>query len=175
MSIFRRENAPMPSASPGGSSEVSTHAQKRRLTHIAPGTRVRGEISGPTELLIEGEIEGEVRVDSAVMIGTDGVVTGPISAPTVRVGGRVVGNVHATDRVEVAPSGSLEGDISAPRVVIAEGAFFKGRVEMKPDNPNNKDKSREPNRPRAEKPQPGERGSQGERVQPRTASEQGNL
>jgi cytoskeletal protein CcmA (bactofilin family) len=171
MSIFRRENAPMPSASPGSTSEVSTHAQKRRLTHIAPGTRVRGEVSGPTELLIEGEIEGEVRVDSAVIIGTDGVVTGPISAPTVRVGGRVVGNVQASDRVEVAPSGSLEGDIIAPRVVIAEGAFFKGRVEMKPDN---KDKSREPNRPKAEKPQ-GERGSQGERVQPRTATEQGNV
>jgi cytoskeletal protein CcmA (bactofilin family) len=102
------------------------------MTHIAPGTRVVGQLSGPTELLIEGEVEGEVRVDAAVMIGADGAVKGPISANVVRVGGRVEGNVQATERVEVAPSGTLEGDITAPRVIIAEGAFFKGRVEMRP-------------------------------------------
>ncbi|HSF42626.1 MAG TPA: polymer-forming cytoskeletal protein [Thermoanaerobaculia bacterium] len=132
MSIFRRENGPAsPTASSGGSSESPASAsQKRRLTHIAPGTLVQGTVSGPTELLIEGEVQGEIRVDSLVMIGGDGAVEGPISAPVVRVGGRVVGDVRASDRVEVAASGSLEGDISAPRVVIAEGAFFKGRVEM---------------------------------------------
>ena len=131
MSIFRRENGPASPASSGGSSESpASSSQKRRLTHIAPGTLVQGTVSGPTELLIEGEVQGEIRVDSLVMIGGDGAVEGPISAPVVRVGGRVVGDVRASDRVEVAASGSLEGDISAPRVVIAEGAFFKGRVEM---------------------------------------------
>ena len=125
MSIFRRENAPSPAASePAGS-------QKRRLTHVAPGTRVRGEVTGPTELLIEGEVEGEIRLDATVTVGAEGAVQGPIFAPVVRVGGRVTGNVAASDRVEVAPSGSVEGDISAPRIIIAEGAFFRGRVEMK--------------------------------------------
>lgn len=100
-------------------------------------------LSGPTELLIEGEVEGEIRVESAVMIGTEGVVRGPISAQVVRVGGRVVGNVQAMDRVEVAPSGSLDGDISAPRVVIAEGSFFKGRVDMRADRDKEKDKDKE--------------------------------
>jgi cytoskeletal protein CcmA (bactofilin family) len=132
MSIFRRENVPASPASSGGSSE-SSHSQKRRLTHIAPGTRVEGTFTGPTELLVEGEIAGEVRVDALVMIGGDGVVEGPITAPVVRVGGRVAGDIRASDRVEVAASGILEGDISAPRVVIAEGAFFKGRVEMTGD------------------------------------------
>lgn len=142
MSIFRRENGPASSAASGGSSEspAASHSQKRRLTHIAPGTLVQGTVSGPTELLIEGEVQGEIRVDSLVMIGGDGAVEGPISAPVVRVGGRVVGDVRASDRVEVAASGSLEGDIAAPRVVIAEGAFFKGRVEMTGD------KGREPRR-----------------------------
>ncbi|MFP5287462.1 MAG: polymer-forming cytoskeletal protein, partial [Thermoanaerobaculia bacterium] len=132
LSIFRRENVSASPASSGGSSE-SSHSQKRRLTHIAPGTRVEGTFTGPTELLVEGEISGEVRVDALVMIGGDGVVEGPITAPVVRVGGRVVGDIRASDRVEVAASGVLEGDISAPRVVIAEGAFFKGRVEMTGD------------------------------------------
>ncbi|HEY0783758.1 MAG TPA: polymer-forming cytoskeletal protein [Thermoanaerobaculia bacterium] len=142
MAIFRRETeSPSPAAS-GGSSESPQHTARRRLTHIAPGTRLKGEVTGATELLVEGEIEGEVRVDSNVEVGSEGVVQGPIAAQVVRVSGRVVGNVQAGDRVEVRPSGSLEGDIAAPRVIIAEGAFFKGRVDMKGD------KNREGNRPK---------------------------
>ena len=136
MSIFgRRDNA---GSSPSSGKDASltqapapSRTQQRRITHIAPGSRVKGEITGPTELLVEGEVEGEIRVDSAVMIGSEGVVQGPIQAQVVRIGGRVFGNVSASERVEVAPSGTLEGDVSAPRIVIAEGAFFKGRVEMK--------------------------------------------
>jgi cytoskeletal protein CcmA (bactofilin family) len=146
MAIFRRDSASSP-ASPGVSSDTSSSqsshassAQRRRVTHIAPGTRVEGQLAGPTELLIEGEVDGEIRIDASVMIGTEGVVQGPVFAQVVRVGGRVMGNVTATERVEVAPSGSLEGDIAAPRVIIAEGAFFKGRVEMKPDKPNRPDR-----------------------------------
>ncbi len=131
MSIFRRENPSSSPAASGGSFEASGSSQKRHLTHVASGTRIRGEVSGPTELLIEGEVEGEIRLEATVTIGAEGAVQGPISAPVVRVGGRVTGNVTAADRVEVSPSGSVEGDISAPRIVIAEGAFFKGRVDMK--------------------------------------------
>ncbi len=135
MPIFsRRDNAPSsaPAGSPdASSSHSSSAAQRRRLTHIAPGTRIEGRLSGPTELLIEGEVEGEIGIDASVMIGNEGMVQGPITAQVVRVSGRVIGNVHASERIEVAPSGSVEGDMAAPRVVIAEGAFFKGRVEMK--------------------------------------------
>jgi cytoskeletal protein CcmA (bactofilin family) len=133
MSIFgRRENTGSAPASPGGSQDQSSpsRTQQRRITHIAPGSRIEGQVSGPTELLVEGEVEGEIRVDSTVMIGTEGVVQGPVTAHVVRIGGRVFGNVTASDRIEVAPSGSLEGDVAAPRIIIAEGAFFKGRVEM---------------------------------------------
>jgi cytoskeletal protein CcmA (bactofilin family) len=126
MSIFRREPSPSPLVA-GGSSDPS----QRRLTHVAAGTRLQGELTGATELLVDGEIAGEVRIDAPVTVGPEGLVTGPIAAPLVRIGGRVVGNVAASDRVEVSPSGSLEGNISAPRVVIAEGAFFKGVVDMR--------------------------------------------
>lgn len=154
MALFRRDSGSSSSASQGGSSDFtpspspasssSTSAQRRRVTHIAAGSRVEGRLSGPTELLIEGEVHGEIRVESAVMIGTEGVVQGPISAQVVRVGGRVVGDIQAVDRVEVAPSGSLDGDISAPRVVIAEGAFFKGRIDMRSDRDKEKDKDKAP-------------------------------
>ncbi len=151
MSIFgRRENTGSAPASPGGSQDQSSpsRTQQRRITHVAPGSRIQGQLSGPTELLIEGEVEGEIRVDATVMIGSEGVVQGPVTAHVVRIGGRVFGNVNASDRVEVAPSGSLEGDVSAPRIIIAEGAFFKGRVEMtgteKPPSKPEKEQQRQP-------------------------------
>lgn len=138
MSIFgRRDNAGSTPASSGSSdaslspSSPSRTQQRSRITHIAPGSHVEGLITGPTELLVEGAVEGEIRIDAPVIVGAEGVVQGPISAQVVRIGGRVIGNVAALDRIEVAPSGSLEGDVVAPRIVIAEGAYFKGKVEMK--------------------------------------------
>src|SRR5262249_6504782 len=104
-----------------------------RLTQIAPGSRVQGEVTGATELLIEGEVEGTIKVEAKVEVGATGVVKGPITAQVVRVSGKVMGNVRGADRVEIGPSAVLEGDIAAPRVVIAEGAFFKGKVEMRSD------------------------------------------
>jgi cytoskeletal protein CcmA (bactofilin family) len=151
MSLFgRRDNAGSTPASPGDPgrnqdaqpSSSAVRSQQRRITHIAPGTRIKGEVNGSTELLVEGEVEGEIRVDAPVIVGGDGVVQGPITAHVVRVGGRVFGNVFATERVEVAPSGTLEGDIQSPRITIAEGAFFKGRVEMKGDKPEKSDMSK---------------------------------
>jgi cytoskeletal protein CcmA (bactofilin family) len=97
---------------------------------VAPGTKVVGKVSGAAEVVVEGELEGEIRVDGGAVIGTGGTVRGEISARTVRVGGKVFGNIRGAERVEVLASGALEGDVSAPRVVIAEGAFFKGKVEM---------------------------------------------
>ena len=162
MAFFpRRDQAAPPPAAAGGSTEPSpssSSAQRRRVTHIASGTRIEGRLSGSTELLIEGEVEGEIRVDASVIIGNEGMVQGPITAQVVRVGGRVLGNIHAAERIEVVPSGSVEGDMAAPRVVIAEGAFFKGRVEMKgerAEKEREKDRERqrvergnEPRRPR---------------------------
>jgi cytoskeletal protein CcmA (bactofilin family) len=130
MSIFRRETTAPSTSGSGGHAEAAGSSPNRRLTHIAAGTRLQGEISGSTELLVDGEVAGQVRVDASVVVGVEGVVEGPISAPVVRVGGRVVGDIMATDRVEVLATGGLEGNISAPRVVISEGAFFKGRIEM---------------------------------------------
>lgn len=157
MSLFgRRDNASSTPASPSDpgrhqdapAASSATRPQQRRITHIAPGTRIRGEVSGPTELLVEGEVEGEIRVDAAVIVGGEGVVQGPITAHVVRIGGRVFGNVSANERVEVAPSGTLEGDILSPRITIAEGAFFKGRVEMKGDKPEKPAKVEEARRPK---------------------------
>ncbi|HYH44596.1 MAG TPA: polymer-forming cytoskeletal protein [Thermoanaerobaculia bacterium] len=136
MSLFRREpvepaRKAASTAAVGG--QETAGAARGRATHVAPGTRIGGEITGATELLVDGEIEGEVRVEASVMVGTGGVIRGPVSARVVRVAGKIFGKVHGSERVEVGASGTLEGDIVSPRVIIAEGAFFKGKVEMQGD------------------------------------------
>jgi cytoskeletal protein CcmA (bactofilin family) len=121
VSIFRRQESRPPA------DEAAAGAER---TLIAAGSLVRGAISGLTELVVEGRVEGEVRVEAGVAIGPRGEVVGPVRGRTVRIAGRVVGRVEAEERVELLPEGSLEGDISAPRIVVGEGAFFKGVVEM---------------------------------------------
>jgi cytoskeletal protein CcmA (bactofilin family) len=141
MSIFRREtDEPRPAAagtanphaSPAPAPERRPHAPSSpaATTHIAPGAKITGEVNGTSDLVVDGELEGQVRLESNVTIGAEGRVQGDIVARSVRIGGRVVGNVQGHEKVEILPSGRLEGDVAAPRVVLAEGAFFKGKVEM---------------------------------------------
>lgn len=126
MSLFRRDTGPpeidrsapqIPTAGPAGS-------------HVAPGARIEGMIGGNADLAVDGEIEGQIAIEGRATIGPNGRITGPVRARSVRLAGRILGDVAATERVEVVATGHLEGNISAPRVVIAEGAYFKGRVEM---------------------------------------------
>ena len=155
MSIFRRDQEePRPTAassihSPGPAAAVERRPQATgptATTHIASGAKIIGEVNGTSDLLIDGELEGKVQLESHVTVGNEGRVTGDISARTVRIGGRVVGNVQGAEKVEILPTGRLEGDVAAPRVVLAEGAFFKGKVEMtgtQPGGPKGMPKKRE--------------------------------
>lgn len=126
MSFFRRDKPQTPATSPG----YEPAPTSRTVTVVARGTTLRGTLAGAVEILVEGEVEGEIRVDAKVVIGAQGVVRGPVSGAVVLIAGKVAGDVRGSDRVEVSPSGNLEGDIAAPRIVVAEGAFFKGKVEM---------------------------------------------
>lgn len=99
-------------------------------TFIATGVKFKGEITGKGDVVVDGEFEGRLSVKSAVTVSSDGRVNGDIDAESVKVSGKVFGNVKANDRFEIESNGRIEGDVSAPRVIIAEGAFFKGNVEM---------------------------------------------
>ncbi len=146
MPIFRREaEEPAHAASPRQSSPAPGPSRERAVSRVAEGTRISGQITGSTELLLEGELEGRIDLDARVVVGTSGVVRGEVTGRTVLVAGKVFGNVRGRERVEVGTSGSLEGDISAPRVTIAEGAFFKGKVEMSGGDPSRARETRREN------------------------------
>ncbi len=102
-------------------------------TQISTGSKIKGEITGSTELVVQGEVDGRIQLDNSVVIGSSGVVKGEIHARTVRVSGKIIGNVRGLERVEILVDGHVEGDVVAPRVIIIDGAFFKGKVEMSGD------------------------------------------
>ena len=134
MSIFRRDSSnresPLVSTpSPSGRRD-SGGERSGAITHIAAGTKVHGEITGTAEVMVDGHVEGRLQLDATVLVGKDGRVEGEIVARSVRIEGRVVGNVHGQERVEVTATGSLKGDVSTADVVITEGAFFEGNVDM---------------------------------------------
>jgi cytoskeletal protein CcmA (bactofilin family) len=134
MALFGRDGEPNPPtrSTPATSPPRQPTAQRpaRKTTLIAIGATLTGEISGDTDILIEGTVEGKVHPSQDVTVGENGLVRGEIEARRVQVAGKVVGNVHGKESVELLASGSLEGDVSAPSLVIGDGAFFKGRVEM---------------------------------------------
>ncbi len=97
---------------------------------IGSKTTVKGEISGDEDVLVEGTVEGQIRINKDLRVGQGGTVKATIDAQSVVVSGEVIGDCHAASRVEIQSSGRLTGNIRAPRVVIAEGAVFKGNSDM---------------------------------------------
>jgi cytoskeletal protein CcmA (bactofilin family) len=102
-----------------------------RLVNIGQSVQIKGELTGNEDLTIEGKVEGKVFLkDHNLTIGGNGRIAAEIHAKTVMVIGEVVGNITADDKVEIAATGSMRGDIVAPRVGLADGARFKGSIDM---------------------------------------------
>ena len=97
---------------------------------IGPNIRIQGELSGDEDLVVEGRVEGKISVTKGLRIGPQAQVNAEVKAHHVVIAGRLVGNVVAAERVEILPSGILEGNIRSPKIAIAEGAQFKGSVDM---------------------------------------------
>ena len=111
-----------PAAAPleGGSSQ----------TVIGPKARFKGEVSGEEDVLIQGHLEGNARVERKVTVAASGEVRGDLDARAVIVAGRVYGQIRAAERAELLATASVEGNVNAPKVVIAEGAQLQGSVAM---------------------------------------------
>ncbi|MFU8804334.1 MAG: bactofilin family protein [Bradymonadaceae bacterium] len=99
-------------------------------TVIGRNTVIDGEISGTEPVVIEGTVKGRITLDSTVTVAADGVVEADVHTPNVEVDGQLTGNIVAGERVEIRASGRVVGDIKAPRILIADGAGFKGHIDM---------------------------------------------
>ena len=101
------------------------------MAQIGKSLKVRGEISGNEDLTIDGEVEGTVELkDNSLTVGPNGKVHANVTARSITVLGRLEGNVKAGERVEISKTGSLEGDLVTPRIVIEDGAVFRGSIDI---------------------------------------------
>jgi cytoskeletal protein CcmA (bactofilin family) len=91
---------------------------------------VRGNLEGNEDLTVEGRVEGKLSLTRDLFIEPSGVVKADINVQNVFISGVLVGNINATEKVEIAADGRMVGDINSPRVLIHDGASFRGRIEM---------------------------------------------
>jgi cytoskeletal protein CcmA (bactofilin family) len=104
---------------------------EKDIVNIGKSVVIKGELNGSEDLTIEGHVEGTIQLrDHALTIGPNGRIKAQVFAKSVIVLGEVTGNVTASDKVDIRDNGSVDGDIVAPRVAIAEGAHFRGSVDM---------------------------------------------
>ncbi len=122
-----------PAATPNVRAVENTRMDSFRndVAHIGKSVVVKGELSGSEDLYLDGEVEGSIELKgNALTIGPNGRVRANIHAREVVVLGKVEGNVRGTERVELRKSALLHGDLVTQRIVIEDGAFFKGSIDI---------------------------------------------
>src|SRR6476660_2372033 len=122
--------APAAAGAPAPRAEASQN-RERDIVNIGKSVVIKGELNGSEDLTIEGQVEGTIQLrDHILTIGANGKIKAQIFATAVIVLGSVTGNVTASEKVDIRDAGSVDGDIISPRVAIAEGAHFRGSVDM---------------------------------------------
>ena len=112
---------------------VGNPASSGRAAVIGPGIYVNGEISGNENLIIEGKVDGKIRLDThQIDIGQNGQVKADITAKIIKIAGKVRGDLTGTEKVVISSSGNVHGNIVAPRMTLEDGAIFKGSIDMDP-------------------------------------------
>jgi len=100
---------------------------------IGPGIRIKGEVTGEEDLVVQGAVEGTIRLrGNQLIVGESGQVHADIQAKTVKIDGEVSGDIVATENVVISKLGNVQGNIVAPRVSLEDGAVFKGSIDMNP-------------------------------------------
>ncbi len=98
---------------------------------VGASLRIKGEISGSEDLLVEGTVEGPVHlVDHKLTVGLGAKLKSEVVAREVIVHGSVTGNLRVSDRIEIMKNGSVVGDLTTARILIEDGASFRGSIEI---------------------------------------------
>jgi cytoskeletal protein CcmA (bactofilin family) len=119
--------APLDSTYPSSSDRMSSSGMAR----LGASLHVKGEITGNEDLAIDGSVEGLVHLeDRKLTIGASAKLTADVIAREVVVYGNVKGNLRARDRIEIKKDGSVVGDLTTARIMIEDGAYFKGSIEI---------------------------------------------
>ena len=130
----KKETGARPTGEPATTTPAYTPEPARsggRMANIGASIQIKGELQGDEDLTIDGRVEGKIELrEHNLTIGANGRIKADLYAKHIVISGEVTGNAFAAERVEIAPSGKLNGNITAPRITIADGAHFKGSVDM---------------------------------------------
>src|SRR6187455_1289025 len=130
-----------PASEPVRSSDTPRGMEKGPV-NIGKSVVIKGELTGSEDLTIEGHVEGKIELRQNVLtIGPNGKIKAQVFAKSVIILGEVTGNVTATEKVDIRDNGSVDGDITSPRVAIAEGAHFRGSIDMQKGSVKSETKS----------------------------------
>ena len=143
-------------ASASAAPQPDSRRIERDVVNIGKSVVIKGELNGSEDLTVEGHVEGKIELkDHVLTIGPNGKIKAQVFAKAVIVLGEVNGNVTASDKVDIRDGGSVDGDIVSPRVAIAEGAHFRGTVDMQRKGGQAAPaQASKPAAPQAEKPAP---------------------
>jgi cytoskeletal protein CcmA (bactofilin family) len=102
---------------------------------IGPGIVINGDISGTEGLLIEGKIQGKISLPGhQVEVGKSGKVHADVVAKFVKIDGELKGDIDGKEKVVICKTGNVRGNIVAPRVMLEDGAIFKGSIDINPND-----------------------------------------
>lgn len=100
---------------------------------IGPGININGDISGSESLVIEGKVEGKISLPGhQIDVGKSGRVHADVIAKLIKIEGELKGDIDGKEKVVIAKSGNVRGNITAPRVMLEDGAIFKGSIDIDP-------------------------------------------
>lgn len=99
-------------------------------TAIGPSIVIKGKLKSDEDLIVKGRIEAEIQSSKALLVENSGIVKANVRVKSARISGVLVGNITAEERVEIAADGRMVGDIIAPKIIINDGAAFRGRIDM---------------------------------------------
>jgi cytoskeletal protein CcmA (bactofilin family) len=100
------------------------------VSTIGSSVIIKGEIHTKEELVVDGELEGTLDSTDRLTVGASGKVRAQVKAREVTVRGTVKGNVHASDRITIHKDANLVGDVKTAGIVIEDGAYFKGSIDI---------------------------------------------
>ena len=109
----------------------SAPRHERGTASIGTSVVIKGDLSSSEDLTIDGQVEGTIELRQNVLtIGPNARIKAQVVAKAIVVEGQVTGNLTASEHVDIRDHGSVDGDLVAPRVAIADGAHFRGSIDM---------------------------------------------
>lgn len=128
--------------SPNRSHQATAIEPKSPRAVIGPKIRFKGELVGEEDLLVQGKVEGTIDLKGHhLTIGEQGVLQANVTAKTITIEGKVEGDLHGEERIAIKSSSNVQGNIKAERVVLEDGAKFRGSIDMDMDMDSKPSKS----------------------------------